>query len=111
MLTCCPQLLRHFVYQDTGSILDLCRPSVLIMLYPNELPRVSVVCLSHDDDLVPCDLVQKHLKETIQPQPGGKGKMLDVILSKGPHGAFLALAEIQDRMLLSFRDGIKQAYG
>jgi hypothetical protein len=82
-----------------------------LMLYPNELPRVSVVCLSHDDDLVPCDLVQKHLKETIQPQPGGKGKMLDVILSKGPHGAFLALAEIQDRMLLSFRDGIKQAYG
>lgn len=136
MLTCCPQLLRHFVYQDdtAGILAHLCTPAVMIkrmlgrdliiaetfcrsffwhklMLWPCEFPPVTVVCLSYDDDLVPCELVQKQLKEDMQPQPKGSDRKLDVILSKGPHGAFLALAEIQDRMLLSFRDGIQQAYG
>ena len=136
MLTCCPQLLRQFVYQDkTSGILDhFSRPSVMIkrmlgrdliiaesfcrnfwwhtlMLWPSELPPATVVCLSYDDDLVRCELVQKQLKEQMQPQPEGGGRSLDVILSKGPHGAFLALSEIQDRMLLSFRKGIQQAYG
>lgn len=144
MLTCCPQLLRHFVYQDkTESIMaHLCSPQVMVkrmlgrdliiaesfcrnfwwhtlMLWPNELPPVSVVCLSYDDDLVPCELVQKQLKESIQPHAEGKGtwpqvkpnQILDVILSKGPHGAFLALGDIQNRMLTSFRDAIQSTYG
>jgi hypothetical protein len=135
MLTCCPQLLRHFVYQDdSAGLLDhLCSASVMIkrmlgrdliiaeafcrnfwwhtlMLWPNELPPVTVVCLSYDDNLVPCELVQKQLKEKMQPQAKGSGRKLDVILNKGPHGAFLAKPEIQDRMLTSLRDGIQHSY-
>lgn len=92
MLTCYPQLLHNFVYKaptaaNFSSLLGavdllrfLCSRDLTIaqafcrkfqwselMLWPQDLPRRSLVVLSGRDDLVPSELVMAHIKLTGHP--------------------------------------------
>ncbi|KAL4459101.1 hypothetical protein ABPG75_013966 [Micractinium tetrahymenae] len=92
MLTCYPQLLYNFIYKEPtaanfSSVLGamdllrfLCSRDVTIalafcrkfqwselMLWPQDLPRRSLVVLSGQDDLVPSELVMAHIKLTGHP--------------------------------------------
>lgn len=92
MLTCYPQLLYNFIYKEPsaanlsslGGAIDMirfvCSRDLTIaqafcrkfqwselMLWPQDLPRRSLIVLSGQDDLVPSQLVMAHLKLTGHP--------------------------------------------
>lgn len=92
MLTCYPQLLHNFIYKTPTAanftsvfgavdlLRFLCSRDLTIaqafcrkfqwselMLWPQDLPRRSLVVLSGRDDLVPSELVMAHIKLTGHP--------------------------------------------
>jgi hypothetical protein len=135
MLTCCPQLLRNFVYDDATLLGMLRNPFLIVkrmiardliiaeafcrnfwwhtlMLWPCELPSVTVMSLSYDDKLVPCELVQKQLQEDLRSQSEAQAteRVLEVMVQGGLHGTFLLKPGLQQRMLDAFHAGINKVY-
>eukprot|EP00892_Ulva_mutabilis_P006768 jgi/Ulvmu1/4463/UM002_0188.1 len=137
MLTCCPQLLHNFIYREPEGVLglwkkplDLFKRAVArdliiaeafcrrfwwhtLMLWPNELPPVTILSLSHQDELVPCELVQRQLQLDMRDEGGARensGGVLEVVVSPGEHGAFVMKPSLQDRLLKQYEQAIRRVY-
>lgn len=138
MLTCCPQLLHNFIYREAEGVfglwkkpLDLFKRAVArdliiaeafcrrfwwhtLMLWPDELPPVTILSLSHQDELVPCELVQRQLQRDMKPEGGMNGHttehVLEVVVSPGEHGAFVMKPGLQDRLLKQYERAIHHVY-
>jgi len=138
MLTCCPQLLHNFIYREPEGVfglwkkpLDFFKRAVArdliiaeafcrrfwwhtLMLWPDELPPATILSLSHQDELVPCELVQRQLQQdmTTQADPDfvSRDRVLSVVVTPGQHGAFVMKPGLQDRLLQQYRQAIHDVY-
>lgn len=138
MLTCCPQLLHNFIYREPegpfGLLkkpLDLLKRAVArdliiaeafcrrfwwhtLMLWPDELPPATVLSLSHQDELVPCELVQRQLQRDMATESDSairaRDRVLSVVVSPGQHGTFVVKPDLQDRLLQKYRQAISDVY-
>lgn len=84
------------------------------MLWPDELPPATILSLSHQDELVPCELVQRQLQQdmTTQADPDfvSRDRVLSVVVTPGQHGAFVMKPGLQDRLLQQYRQAIHDVY-
>lgn len=135
MLTCCPQLLHNFIYREPDGLwskpLDLFKRAIArdliiaeafcrrfwwhtLMLWPDELPPATVLSLSHHDELVPCELVQRQLQQDMATQGDlneeSEKRVLDVIVTPGEHGTFVMKPHLQDRLLQQYSKAIRAVY-
>ena len=84
------------------------------MLWPDELPPATILSLSHQDELVPCELVQRQMQRDLRPEGHGGGDMmpraLEVVVSPGEHGAFVMKPSLQDHLLQQYQLAINHVY-
>lgn len=132
MVACTPQLVGRFVYHDhtpTSISRLLFSPSALakwivsrdlvlaqhfarnfhwhqVMMFPSQLPEVTVLCMSTHDEYVSMPFVEELLEQS-DALCGAKGRMHEVIQSPGMHGAFLLSPKTQDRAIAALKEGIE----
>lgn len=133
MLTCCPQLIRNFIYNGVSVTDVLRRPAALLKamvardliiaetfcrhfwwhtltLWPDELTAPTVLLLSNNDDLVPCELVQRQVHASLT-EPGAAPAApgppprdaVRVFVTGGTHGAFLVKNALQRELIIEWR--------
>jgi hypothetical protein len=75
------------------------------MLWPDELPRATVLSLSCTDELVPCELVQRQVADAVT-TPGSSslnGAALRVVVSPGRHGVLVLKPSVQDTVIAEYQ--------
>ena len=80
-------------------------------LWPEELPAPTVLLLSNNDELVPCELVQKQVLASLAAAGSGgdaagaaPADAVQVFVTGGAHGAFLVKNDLQRQLIVRWRE-------